>query len=181
MKYLCMVYVNEKNLNALSKSESAELEAKSMACDDVLRKSGRLIAAQALQSVESATILRIQNGKVALTDGPFAETNEQLGGFILIEARDLNGAIQLASKIPAAFFGMHRSPVKELRVAAQMERLCGPSNSTRMTLCHRPRTIWNCWGCQCRIQADYLTECRTRLAEVAGLPTIRFSDSSKAT
>ncbi len=115
MKYLCMVYVDEKQLNALSKKESDELDARSLAYDDALRKSGHLIAAQALQPVDAATTLRIRNGKVSVTDGPFAETHEQLGGFVLIDARDLNEAIQLASKIPPAFLGcIEVRPIKEL-------------------------------------------------------------------
>jgi hypothetical protein len=68
------------------------LTEESLAYDDVLRKSGHFLAAQALQSVHAATTVRLQSGKVSLTDGPFAETNEQIGGFILIEARDLNEA-----------------------------------------------------------------------------------------
>ena len=115
MKYLCMVYVDEKQLNALSKKESDELDARSLAYDDVLRRGGHLIAAQALQGVDAATTLRIRNGKVSVTDGPFAETHEQLGGFILIDAWDLNEAIQLASKIPASCLGcIEVRPIKEL-------------------------------------------------------------------
>ncbi len=74
-----------------------------------LKERGHFIAAQALESVNAATTVRIRNGKVSVTDGPFAETNEQIGGFILIEAKDLNEAIQLASKIPVIRLGRHRS------------------------------------------------------------------------
>jgi hypothetical protein len=115
MKYLCMVFFDEKKLEALSSTESQILDDESLAHDDNLRKSGHLIAAQALESVQAATTVRIRNGKVFVTDGPFAETNEQIGGFILIEARDLNEAIQLASKIPSIRLGgIEVRPIKEL-------------------------------------------------------------------
>ena len=105
MKYLCLVAFDEKKLEALSKNESDALTDESLAYDDALRQSGHFLAAQALQSVQAATTVRVRNGKVSITDGPFAETNEQLGGFILIDASDLNDAIQVASKIPLARFG----------------------------------------------------------------------------
>ncbi len=115
MKYLCMVLVDENKLNAMSESESQALDDESLAFDDTLRKGGHLIAAQALESVSTATIVRVRGGKVSVTDGPFAETNEQIGGFILIQAQDLNEAIQLASKIPAIRLGgIEVRPVKEL-------------------------------------------------------------------
>jgi hypothetical protein len=115
MKYLCLVCIDEKNLEALSPNESQALDDKSLAYDETLRQGGHLIAAQALQSVQAATTLRVRNGKVSVTDGPFAETHEQIGGFILIEARDLNQAIQLASKIPSIFLGcVEVRPIKEL-------------------------------------------------------------------
>jgi hypothetical protein len=115
MKYLCMVIVDEKRLQALTDSEAQALDDESLEYDGALRKGGHLLAAQALESVTSATTLRIRSGKVAITDGPFAETNEQIGGFILIEARDLNEAIQLASHVPVIRFGaVEVRPVKEL-------------------------------------------------------------------
>jgi hypothetical protein len=115
MKYLCMVIVDEKKLNAMSESELQDLDDESLAFDDTLRKRGHLLAAQALESVHTATTVRVRSGKVSITDGPFAETNEQIGGFILIEAKDLNEAIQLASKIPAIRLGgIEVRPIKEL-------------------------------------------------------------------
>jgi len=118
MKYLCMVYVDEKKLDAMSEAENAALDARSLAYDDVLREGRHFIAAQALQNVASATTLRIRSGKVTLTDGPFAETHEQLGGFLLIDAKDLNEAIQLASKIPAMQLGcIEVRPIKEIKRA----------------------------------------------------------------
>ncbi len=115
MKYLCLVYLEEKKLDALSKSEFDALVAESLAYDEVLRKSGHFVAAHALQSVQTATTIRTRNGKLSMTDGPFAETKEQLGGFILIEARDLNDAIQVASKIPPGRLGsIEVRPIMEL-------------------------------------------------------------------
>lgn len=115
MKYLCMVIVDEKKLNAMSPDERRKLDEESLAYDEMLRKSGHLLAAQALQGIETATTLRSVGGKISMTDGPFTETHEQVGGFVLIEARDLNEAIQLASKIPPMRLGcVEVRPVMEL-------------------------------------------------------------------
>jgi hypothetical protein len=108
MKYLCLVYLEGQKLHAVPDSEC-------MACGAGFRKSGLLIAAEALQPIETATTVRVRNGKVSITDGPFAETKEQLSGFYLIEARDLNDAIQVASKIPPAREGsIEVRPIREL-------------------------------------------------------------------
>lgn len=116
MKYLCLVICDEKKLEALSESESNALDRESLAYDDELRKSGHFIAAQALQPVSASTSIRVRSGKVSVTDGPYVETNEQLGGFILIEAKDLNEAIQVASKIPSVRLGgIEVRPIKELK------------------------------------------------------------------
>jgi hypothetical protein len=110
-----MVIVDEKRLNALSDSELQGLHDESLEYDEVLRKGGHFLAAQALQPTNTATTVRIREGKVSLTDGPFAETNECVGGFILIEAKDLNQAIQLMSRIPSMRIGaVEIRPVKEL-------------------------------------------------------------------
>ena len=115
MKYLCLVFIDEKNLKALSGSESQSLDDESLAYDDTLRRGGHFIAAEALQRPRSAATVRVRRGKVMVTDGPFAETKEQVGGFILIEARDLKEAIQLASKIPVARLGaIEVRPIKDL-------------------------------------------------------------------
>ena len=116
MKYLCMVVVDEKKLDALPESDLQALVDESLAYDaGTLKKSGHFLTAQALESVNTATTVRPRNGKVSVTDGPFAETHEQIGGFILIEARDLNEAIQLASHIPGGRLGaIEVRPVKEL-------------------------------------------------------------------
>jgi hypothetical protein len=105
MEYLCQVWLPAKELDALSKSEMERIDRESMAYDDELERGGHLIIAQALQPVSAAVTVRVRDGRMSTTDGPFAETKEQLGGFILIEARDLNEAIQLAAKIPLARYG----------------------------------------------------------------------------
>jgi hypothetical protein len=105
MKYLCFVFYDESKRNALSEQESHTLMEEALDYDDVLRKGGHFIVAHPLESVQAASTIRVRNGKVTITDGPFAETNEQICGFVMIEARDLNEAIQLASKIPPARLG----------------------------------------------------------------------------
>ena len=108
MKYLCLVYLEEEKLHAVPDSDCK-------ACGEGFRKSGHHIAAEALQPVHTATTVRVRNGQVSVTDGPFAETKEQLAGFYLIDARDLNEAIQLASKIPPARVGsVEVRPTREL-------------------------------------------------------------------
>ena len=114
MRYLCLVYLEENNLNALSKSERETLSEESLAYCEVLRKSGQFIAADPLEPVHTATTVRVRNGKTSTTDGPFAETKEQLGGFYMIDVRDLNDAIRVASKIPVARLGsIEVRPIKE--------------------------------------------------------------------
>jgi hypothetical protein len=105
MKYLCLIYDEEKKLAAMPKSESDAFMGAYFAFTEAIRKSGHYIGGEALQPVQTATTVRVRNGKVSTTDGPFAETKEQLGGFYFINARDLNDAIQVASKIPSARVG----------------------------------------------------------------------------
>ena len=110
MKYLCLVYLEEAKLRAVPDREC-------QACGDGFRDSGVLVAAEALQPVATATTVRVRNGKASITDGPFAETKEQLAGFYLLEARDLNEAIQMASRIPPAREGsIEVRPVRQLDV-----------------------------------------------------------------
>lgn len=105
MKYLCLIYDQEKTMGAMSQGESDAFMGEYFAFTDGIRKSGHYLGGEALQPVQTATTVRIRNGKLSTTDGPFAETKEQLGGFYLIQARDLNDAIQVASKIPSARLG----------------------------------------------------------------------------
>jgi len=111
MKYLCLVFIAEKKLEALPKDEAQALIDESLNYDDTLRLGGHLLAAQALESVRA----RVQNGKTSILDGPFAETKEQIGGFILIDAKDMAEARQLAAGIPSARLGgIEIRPIKEL-------------------------------------------------------------------
>jgi len=117
MKYLCLVYSDENELHSLPDSPRDE---ECLAYAESVQASGRMVAAEALQSVQTATTVRVRGGKTAITDGPFAETKEQLAGFYLVEARDLNEAIQIAAKIPAARVGsVEVRPVRELAGATQ--------------------------------------------------------------
>jgi hypothetical protein len=105
MKYLCLIYDEEKKLAGMPKEESDAFMGEYFTFTDDIRKSGHYVAGEALHPVETATTVRIRNGRLSTTDGPFAETREQLGGFYLIEAADLNDAIRVAAKIPSARLG----------------------------------------------------------------------------
>jgi hypothetical protein len=105
MKYLCLIYDEEKKLAEMPQSEGEAFMGEYFAFTEGIRESGHYVAGEALESVSTATTVRVRNGKVSTTDGPFAETKEQLGGFYLIEARDLNDAIQVAARIPSAKIG----------------------------------------------------------------------------
>jgi len=108
VKYLCLVYLSPEHWN------SAPDEA-CLACGDALRQKGKLLGGSPLHPAHTATTVRVRNGQVSVTDGPFAETKEQLAGFYMIDARDLNEAIQIASKIPPAQFGsIEVRPTREL-------------------------------------------------------------------
>jgi hypothetical protein len=105
MKYLCLIYDEEQKLGAMRSDElDAFLDEYRVFTEEIVG-SGHFVAGEELQPVNTATTVRIRNGRVSTTDGPFAETKEQLGGFYLIEARDLNDAIQVAAKIPSARTG----------------------------------------------------------------------------
>jgi hypothetical protein len=105
MKYLCLIYDEEKTLNAMSKSEGDAFMGEYFGFTEGIKKSGHYLGGNALQPVATATTVRVRNGKMSTTDGPFAETQEQLGGYYLIEAKDLNDAIAVASKIPSSRIG----------------------------------------------------------------------------
>jgi hypothetical protein len=109
VKYLCLVYGEERAFDDVPDSHC-------VAYDESIRESGHCVASEALQPVSTATTVRVRNGKVSVTDGPFAETKEHLAGFYLIEARDLNEAIQLAARIPPAQVGsIEVRPVRPIR------------------------------------------------------------------
>ncbi|MBI4293457.1 MAG: YciI family protein [Betaproteobacteria bacterium] len=124
MKYLCLVYLDEKRLNELPDEDC-------VAYDTDIRERGCCLASEALESVQAATTVRIRNGKLSVTDGPFAETKEQLAGFYMIEAQDLNEAIQIASKIPPARVGCVEvrpiRPIRETVAKAESQRRKGVS------------------------------------------------------
>ena len=105
MKYLCLIYDEAKKMESMSKSEGDAFMAEYFAFTDGIKQSGHYIGGEALQPVQTATSVRVRNGKVSTTDGPFAETKEQLGGFYLINAANLDDAIQVAAKIPSARLG----------------------------------------------------------------------------
>ena len=103
MRYLCLIYGDPEA--SLSPAEGEALIKEHLDYDEGLRRKGHFVTADALERQETSTIVRMRNGRVSTTDGPFAETKEQLGGFVLIEARDLNDAIRIAGHIPTARLG----------------------------------------------------------------------------
>jgi hypothetical protein len=114
MKYLCIAYEEERKLIELSRSEWQALRQETLDYVETLRKRGLLIITHALQSASTASTVRIRSGKLSITDGPFAETKEQIGGFFLIEANDFNEAIEVAAKWPSARIGsIEVRPIEE--------------------------------------------------------------------
>jgi hypothetical protein len=105
MKYICLGYLSESLWNNMSEGEQHTFVNDCLSYDDVLRKNGHFVSGEALQGVRTATTIRYRKGKVVVTDGPFAETKEQLGGIMVLEARDLNQAIQLMSQHPSVRMG----------------------------------------------------------------------------
>jgi len=105
MNYVCLVYAEESHIHAMSREGLAELDRRSVAYDKSIEKAGKLVTAQALQSVKTSRTVRKRNDKVVVQDGPFAETKEQLLGFVMLEAESLEEALELAGGIPIAEFG----------------------------------------------------------------------------
>ena len=115
MRYLCLIYDNEKAWDKMPKEEADAVFGEYFTFTEGIKQSGQHLGGEALQPTPTATTVRVRNGKVATTDGPFAETKEQLGGYYLIDARDLNDAIQVAAKIPSARSGsVEVRPIMEL-------------------------------------------------------------------
>ena len=129
MRYLCLIYENEKAFETLPAAETEAIMGEYFQFTDDLRKNGKYVAAEALHPTANATTVRVRNGKVSTTDWPFMETKEQLGGFYLIEATDLNDAIQVASRIPSARHGtIEIRPVVDFSAEqAQREQAAGAS------------------------------------------------------
>ena len=105
MRYLCLIYENEKAWESLPQAETEAVMNEYFAFTGDIQKNGKFVAGEALQPTGTATTVRVRNGKISTTDGPYVETKEQLGGFYLIEAKDLNEAIQIAGRIPSARYG----------------------------------------------------------------------------
>jgi hypothetical protein len=105
MKYVCLAYEEEAKLNCLSKAEWEALRAETLAYVEKLRAMGVLLAAEPLQTVRTATTVRVRQGQVSFTDGPFAETKETLGGFFIIEVRNRDEALKIAAEWPSARIG----------------------------------------------------------------------------
>jgi hypothetical protein len=115
MKYLALVYFEESEIQKMPQKDWESLNAECIAYSDSIIKSGHRLGGEALEPTSTATTVRVRNGKLATTDGPFAETKEQLAGFYFLEARDLDEAIQVASHIPPARLGsIEIRPVREL-------------------------------------------------------------------
>jgi len=125
MKYLCLVYGEERALQSMD-------DRHCVAFDEEVRKSGHCVASEALQPVATATTVRVRNGKVQVTDGPFAETKEILAGFYMIEARDLNEAIQIAARIPPAQVGsVEVRPIRPIRETVRALQEEGATHGVR--------------------------------------------------
>ncbi len=115
MQYLCLIYDDERAWQSLPPAETGKIIGEFSAFTEAVKKSGHYVGGNALAPTHTATTVRVRQGKVATTDGPFAETKEQLGGYYLLQARDLNEAIQLAARIPGARFGsVEVRPVMEM-------------------------------------------------------------------
>ena len=127
MKYICFGCMEESRFEAWSEAERSAFIDECFSYDDELRRNGHFVGGEALQPVRNATTLRYQNGRVTITDGPFAETKEQLGGIMILEARDLNHAIQLMSKHPSVRFGS----CWEIRPAADLSAMMEESAERR--------------------------------------------------
>jgi len=116
MKYLLLCCHEEKKLDSMSETECVVVMEETMAYCEALKQSGHLLEVEQLEPVQTAMTVQVRNGKLSVTDGPFAETKEQVGGFFLINAQDLNEAIQVASKFPSVRFGsMEVRPVREFK------------------------------------------------------------------
>jgi len=129
MKYICLGYFDEKKWETMSERERNAVMDECIAYDDVLRENGHFIGGEVLQSARNATTLRWKNGKVSITDGPYAETKEHLGGILILEAKDLNHAIRLMSKHP----GVKAGPF-EIRPAEDLTEMIRESIERRRSI-----------------------------------------------
>jgi len=128
MRYLCLIYLDEKQLAAMPQAEMDALNTRHLALNEDLLKSGHFIEAEALTPAASTTCLRVRNGRSTVTDGPYAETKEMVAGFYLIEARDLNEAIQVAARLPSAPLGtVEVRPCRDLELDGVPQRASSKS------------------------------------------------------
>jgi hypothetical protein len=117
MRYLCLIYLDDKELAAMPERDMNELNARHLELNEELLEGGHFIEAEALQPPSAATCVRVRNARTMLVDGPYAETKEMVAGFYVIEARDLNEAIQVAARIPSASLGtVEVRPCRDLEV-----------------------------------------------------------------
>jgi hypothetical protein len=105
MRYVCFVHIDPDLIGMLSPEEDKAQQRESIAFDEELTRSGHMVAAHPIQDAETATVIRHRNGRISMTDGPYVESKEHLGGFFVLEAKDLNEALSLASKAPVARYG----------------------------------------------------------------------------
>lgn len=126
MKYICLGYIESNKFETMSETERNAMVDACFTYDDELRKNGHFAGGEALQGPQTATTLRWKNGKVSIADGPYAETKEQIGGILVLEARDLNHVIQLMSKHP----GVKTGPF-EIRPAAELTEMIRESEQRR--------------------------------------------------
>ena len=126
MKYICLGYMEEKKWETMTEGERNAFVDECFAYDDELKRNGHYVGGEALDSSNNATTLRYRNGKISITDGPYTETKEQLGGILILEARDLNHAIQLMSKHPGVRGGLF-----EIRPAVDLTEMVTESEQRR--------------------------------------------------
>jgi hypothetical protein len=123
MRYLCLIYLDEQQLAAMPEAQMSALNARHLEFNDGLLTSGQFIEAEALQASGTTTCVRVRQGKTSIIDGPYAETKEQVAGFYLIEARDLNEAILVAARIPSAPLGtVELRPCRDLIVDGESHK-----------------------------------------------------------
>lgn len=105
MRYMCLVHFELSTMLNASRAEQQDLDRRSLAYDEELKRTGHYVASQAIEAPENAVLVRVRDGKMSTTDGPYMETKEAMAGFVLIEARDMNEAVRLAAGIPIAEIG----------------------------------------------------------------------------
>ena len=117
MRYLCLIYLDERELAVMPEKDMDDLNARHLELNNELLDAGHFVEAEALQPASAATCVQVRNGRTTLTDGPYAETKEMVAGFYVIEARDLNEAIQVAAQLPSAPLGtIEVRPCRDLEV-----------------------------------------------------------------